>query len=34
MTEVLEGPAAGDQVIVYSGARLREGMKARVASAP
>ena len=34
MTELLEGPGAGDQVIVYSDARLHEGMQARAESAP
>ncbi|HET9664587.1 MAG TPA: efflux RND transporter periplasmic adaptor subunit [Burkholderiales bacterium] len=33
MTEVLDGLAAGDSVIVYSGAQLREGMKIRVGKA-
>jgi hypothetical protein len=34
MTELRDGLAAGDRIIVYSGARLREGMKARIGSAP
>lgn len=34
MTELRDGLAAGDRIIVYSGARLREGMKARIGNAP
>ncbi|HEX6004079.1 MAG TPA: efflux RND transporter periplasmic adaptor subunit [Burkholderiales bacterium] len=33
MTQLVDGLAAGDEVIVYSGARLREGMKVRPGSA-
>lgn len=30
MTELTDGPAAGEEVIVYSGAQLREGIKVRI----
>jgi HlyD family secretion protein len=33
MTQLIDGLAAGDEVIIYSGARLREGMKVRLGSA-
>jgi HlyD family secretion protein len=34
MTELIDGLAAGERVIVYSSARLREGMRARAGHAP